>query len=312
LNIRELLECGQRRQNEEHAEKERSKLGVLRGGSAGCIGTDGKVYGECHRVALSRLLGVDKEVDDSRHIMFDAGRTAEDSWAEKLTAAGITFRREEEIQITWPVPGHEGRVVTGRPDIVIGDRLPSEWELGINNGLSSAEPGFRPTFGLELKGIYSAGSAVRVQCEGVPDPKHLAQAGFYSMALGIPYAICYTNPSVWDVPFWAKEARKTTKKLEPFYKIFYLEWRDGLLCYRDESLDTWVPTVYTTEGIASYYKMVLELEAGKFLGKRVDGGMADGSEMPYSKCKYCPFSAACDVYDVDRSFDNWLASCKSK
>ena len=312
MNVRELLESGQRSQNEAHAEKEKAKLGILRGGSAGCIGTDGKVYGECHRVSLARLLGVDKEVDYNRHIMFDAGRTAEDSWAEKLRAAGATFRREEEIQITWEVPHSAsdsaagGRVVTGRPDIVIGTE---EW---VGSAKEPSGCSFTPKFGLELKGIYSAGTAVRVQCEGGPDPKHLAQAGFYSMALNIPYAIFYTNPSVWDVPFWAKEARKTTKKLEPFYKIFYMRWDvSGLLQYRDESLDTWVDTVYTHEGIASYYKMVLELEATKQLAKRPAGGMADGSDMPFDKCYYCPFSAACDMYDVDRNFDGWLENCKA-
>src|ERR1700677_12906 len=116
MDIRELLERGQAKQNADHAEKEKTKLGILRGGSAGCIGTDDRVYGECHRIALSRLMGVDKEVEPNRQIMFSAGRTAEDTWAQLLTDAGVTFRREEEIQITWPVPGNRGRVVTGRPD----------------------------------------------------------------------------------------------------------------------------------------------------------------------------------------------------
>jgi hypothetical protein len=294
MNIRELLDIGQEKQNAAHAEAEVAKLGILRGGSAGCIGTDARMYGECHRIALSRLLGVDKDVESNRHIMFDAGRTAEDSWAEKLTAAGVEFRREEQIQITWPVPDFDGRVVTGRPDIVIMDDE-------------------TPEFGLELKGIYSAGSAVRVECEGIPDPKHLAQAGFYSMALNIPYAICYTNPSVWDVPFWAKEARAAGhKKLQPFYRIFYMRWDEatGLLQYRDERLDTWVATKYTKQGIEKYYQKILAMETDKDLGGRPDGGLADGSPAPFDKCKYCQFSKQCDVYDLDRDFDSWLEACK--
>jgi hypothetical protein len=302
MNIRELLAIGQEKQNAAHAEAEVAKLGILRGGSAGCIGTDGRMYGECHRIALSRLLGVDKAVDDNRQIMFAAGRTAEDTWAQLLTDAGVTFRREEEIQITWPVPGFDGRVVTGRPDIVIGRNTRDD------------RPGadFIPEFGLELKGIYSAGSAVRVECEGVPDPKHLAQAGFYSMALSIPYAICYTNPSVWDVPFWAKEARAAGhKKLQPFYRMFYMRWGlTGLLEYRDERLDTWVSTKYTMKGIEEYYQKILDMEAGKTLDGRPDGGLADGSPAPFDKCKYCQFSKQCDVYDLDRDFDSWLEACK--
>jgi hypothetical protein len=294
MNIRELLAIGQEKQNAAHAEAEVAKLGILRGGSAGCIGTDGRMYGECHRIALSRLLGVDKAVDDNRQIMFAAGRTAEDTWAQLLTDAGVTFRREEEIQITWPVPGFDSRVVTGRPDIVIMDDE-------------------TPEFGLELKGIYSAGSAVRVECEGVPDPKHLAQAGFYSMALNIPYAICYTNPSVWDVPFWAKEARAAGhKKLQPFYRIFYMRWDEatGVLQYRDERLDTWVSTKYTKQGIEEYYQNILVMETDKDLCGRPDGGLADGSPAPFDKCKYCQFSKQCDVYDLDRDFDSWLEACR--
>lgn len=316
MNIRDLLERGQQKQNEEHNEKEVAKRGILRGGSAGCIGTDGRVYGECHRVSLARLLGVDKEHEPNRHIMFDAGRTAEDSWAEKLGAAGVPFRREEEIQITWPVPGWEGRVVTGRPDIVIGSINDDQEREFTSNAYEPSKfipSKFVPKFGLELKGVYSAGSAVRVECEGKPDPKHLAQAGFYSMALSIPYAICYTNPSVWDVPYWAKEARAAGhKKLQPFYRIFYMRWNDdsGLLEYRDERDDDhWITTVYTKIGIVNYYQTVLGLEQDKKLNNRPTGGMADGEAMPYDKCAYCPFSSACDMYDLDKNFDQWLENC---
>jgi hypothetical protein len=304
MDVRALLEAGQAKQNADHAALEAGKLGILRGGSAGCIGTDNRVYGECHRVALTRLLGIDKEVEDNRQIMFAAGRSAEDTWAQLLTDAGVSFRREEEIQITWPVPGFDGRVVTGRPDIVIG--IPQKDK-------------FVPTFGLELKGIYSAGSAVRVEIEGKPDPKHLAQAGFYSMALGIDYAICYTNPSVWDVPFWAKEARAAGhKKLAPFYRIFYMRWNEdsGLLEYRDENKKHWVQTVYTKRGVASFYATVLTMETLKDLLERPNGGMADGEPMPYDKCFYCPFDKQCSAYEVDRNltpdaaYDSWVKSCR--
>jgi hypothetical protein len=304
MDIRGILEKGQSKQNEDHAALERTKSGILRGGSAGCIGTDGRVYGECHRVSLARLLGVDKEVDAERHIMFDAGRTAEDSWADKLTSAGVTFRREEEIQITWPVPGHDNRVVTGRPDIVIGKWLAHD-KIGRLPGM------FKPEFGLELKGVYSAGTAVRVECEGVPDPKHLAQAAFYSMALGIEYALCYTNPSVWDVPFWAKEIRAAgTKKIQPFYRLFYMRWNaDDVLEYRDEHKKHWVATKYAKVGIQLYYQKILGMEHHRELGERPTGGCADGSPSPFSKCNYCPFSKQCDIYDIDKDFDGWLANC---
>lgn len=301
MNVRELLERGQEAQNKTHSEAEVAKLGALRGGSAGCCGTDGRLYGECHRVALARLLGVEKEVEFNRHAMFDAGRAAEDSWAEKLTAAGVTFRREEEIQIVWPVTGFEGRVVTGRPDIVLGHEKP---RLNPPND-------FIPEFGLELKGVYSAGTAVRVECEGVPDPKHLCQAAFYSMALGVDYALCYTNPSVWDVPFWAKEVRAAgTKKIQPFYRIFYMRWDESdRLEYRDENRKHWVSTQITKVGLVLHHQMVLSMEIDKDLRKRPDGGCADGSPSPFYRCANCIFSKQCDVYEIDKDFDSWLANC---
>ena len=313
MDVRSLLEKGQAAQNAAHAELEKTKLGILRGGSAGCIGTDGESYGECPRVALLRLKGIDKEVAMERHIMFDAGRTAEDSWAAKLTAAGVTFRREEEIQITWPVTGYPGRVVTGRPDIVVGEVATEDSaEFDERGELVSLYKEFTPKFGLELKGIYSAGSAVRVECEGIPDPKHLAQAGFYSMALGIDYAICYTNPSVWDIPYWAKKLVPTgVKKLQPFYRMFYLRWSEatGVLEYRDEKAKHWVTTVYTKNGIAAYYAQVLDMENGEALVNRPEGGYATGEALPYSRCRYCAFSSACDMYDVDKDKVGWLKSC---
>ena len=304
LDIRKLLEQGQAAQNAEHAEAEIAKQGNLRGGSAGVIGTDNKIYGECHRLALSRLMGADKEVEANRHIMFDAGNAAEDSWAAKLKAAGVEFRRESEIPIVWKIPGTE-RIVTGRPDIVIGKL--SETELDPETaGMTNL---FVPAHGLELKGIYSASSGVRVDVEGVPDPKHLAQAGFYAMALNIPYTLCYTNPSVIEVPYWAQKKLGAPKKLQPFYRLFDLRWTD-VLEYRDEQKEDWVRTVYTQAGIAAYYALIVEMEQTKQLGPRPLGGWADGGQMPFDKCNYCAAKSACAQYDADKDFDAWISSLK--
>ena len=287
MDIRKLLTKGQAAQNAVHAAKEVTKRGNLRGGSTGCVGTDGKIYGECHRVALARSLGVDKAVDDERHIMFDAGMRAEDSWADKLAAAGAVFKREEEIPVVMEIGGKK---VTGRPDIVLGHY---------------DDATFVADYGLELKGIYSASSAVRVAYEGIPDPKHLAQAGFYSLALGVDYSICYTNPSVIEVPYWAQKKFGAAKKIQPFYRIFSMTWKDDTLLYKDEDTTDWIETVYTKQGIKDFFALVGELESTKTLGPRPEGGYATGTKLPYDKCQYCPFSKSCDNHEDN--YDAWLA-----
>ncbi len=303
LNIRALLEKGQAAQDAAHDEAEVAKRGNLRGGSAGVVGTDGQIYGECHRVALARLLGADKDHEANRSIMFDAGNGNEDIWAAKLRAAGCEIVREDEYPIVWPVPGTD-KVVTGRPDILIGET--EFFQAG--TGICQAK--FTPRHGLELKGIFSASSAVRTEIEGVPDAKHLAQSGFYSMALNIPYTLCYTSPSVIDVPYWAqKKFPGTPKKLQPFYRMFELRWNEqDQLEYKDEHGTEWVPTVYTKQGIAEYFALIDEMERTKQLGPRPATAHATGESLPYDRCSYCPLKDNCENNEDD--FDAWLAGAR--
>ena len=296
IDIRALLAQGQAKQDEEHAAQEVAKRGNLRGGTAGAVGLDGKVYGECHRVALARLLGADKEqADGNRSIMFDAGNANEDSWSAKLKAAGCEFKREEEIAIAWTIPGTE-RLVTGRPDIVLGET---------RDGV------FVPQHGLELKGVFSASTGVRVHVEGVPDAKHLAQAGFYSMALGIPYTLCYTNPSVIDVPYWAIKKLGAPRKIQPFYRMFEMRWTEaGVLEYRDELKTDWVSTQLSKDGIAEFYALIIEMEKEQELAPRPEGGYADGTPLPFDKCDYCSLRANCD--NNEDSYTAWVQALRKE
>jgi hypothetical protein len=293
MDIRKLIEKGQAAQDAAHKELEITKRGNLRGGSAGVIGTDGKIYGECHRVALSRMLGTDKENDGNRSIMFDAGNANEDSWASKLIAAGAVFRREEEIPVMIEVGGKK---VTGRPDLVLG---------------SEQDGKFIPEFGIELKGVFSASTAIGVLYEGKPQAKHLAQAGFYSMALNVPYVIAYTNPSVIETPYWAQKKFGATKKIQPFYAMFYMRWtNEDVLEYRDEREINWVTTKYTKQGILDYFALVGEMEARKDLGPRPDGGYATGEPAPYDRCNYCALQKACD--EQEDNFEAWMKMVSGK
>ncbi len=298
MDIRKLLEIGQAAQDREHAEGEVKKRGNLRGGSAGCVDTDGQIQGECHRKSLARLPGVDKEMEPDRAPMMDAGRGNEDIWAAKLTAAGVIYRREDECPVVWPIPGTD-KIATGRPDFLIGSET--------NDGK------FLPTFGLELKGVFSHSTAVGVECEFRPQPKHLIQAAFYSMALGfLPYAICYTSASVIDLQYWAIKKFGAGKKLQPFYRMFYLHWDDDVLCYRDERREEWVRTKFTGQGIADYYQIVANMEAKQNLGPRPIAEFADGEPHPSSwggACQWCNLRSTCDQYEHDAA--EWLRQIKS-
>jgi hypothetical protein len=297
MDIRKLLEIGQAEQDREHAEAEELKRGNLRGGSAGCIDDDGQVHGECHRKALARSLGFDKPKEADRAPMFDAGNANEDIWAAKLTAASAIFRREDEYPIAWAIPGTD-RIVTGRPDFILG--------------METHEGAFIPTFGLELKGVFSHSTAVSVEFEHRPQTKHIIQAAFYSMALGfLPYAVCYTSASVVDLQYWAIKKFSAGKKLQPFYRIFYLNWDNGRLQYRDERLDEWVTTKFTADGIADYYKLVAGLDAKQELGPRPVAEFADGVPMPENwggACGKCEFRAACDR--AEDNYSEWLEQIK--
>jgi hypothetical protein len=274
--IRDLLIKGQSAQDAAKKAEDALKVGVLRGGTAGCVTADGKILGNCHRVALARVIGIDKSIEFERHIMFDAGNAAEDSWAAKLLAAGADIRRESEIPVTVDIGG---RLITGRPDIVLGEMKDEE---------------FVPTCGIELKGVFSASTAVKVLLEDTPDVKHLTQAAFYSMSLNIPYWLCYTNPSAIDTPYWAIKKLGAPKKIQPFYKMFELKWDGDTLHYRDENQYEFVETVITKQGIMDYYKLIDELAKTESLGPRFEGGTVVGGRPPYSPCEYCDFSEACD------------------
>lgn len=296
MDIRKLIEKGQDAQDAEHAAKEVKKRGNLRGGSSGIVAADGKIYGECHRIAMARMLGQDKKPDSNRSIMFNAGNGSEDIWAEKLTAAGVIFKREEEIPIVWKVPGTK-KVVTGRPDFIVSD---------------SADP-FVPTYGLELKGVFSHSTAVGVELEGRPNSKNLVQAAFYSMALGdLPYVLCYTSASVIDLQYWAVKKFGGIKKLPPFYRFYYLEWRDGTLWYRDERATEAVPTAITHQGLTDYFTLITEMEATKVLGPRPTSDHVNGEPAKYKTCDYCDRKAACSKYDDDQDFDSWLNPAEGK
>jgi hypothetical protein len=307
INIRALMSKGRAELQRRHAELEETKRGILRVGNSGSVG-DGKVIGKCHRITLARFLGAQAPIDDNRFLMFDAGITNEDSWADVLGAASYEGKilREEEIPVAEKVEGTE-IMLTGRPDIVLAD------ESG------------KPKLLLELKLVSSYYTALGVligktDSPAAPKTDHLCQAANYCRLLGVPGKICYASRVDWHVQHWDKKRmpadhesleyneKGEAKKIMPFLSIFDIRFGPGqVLQYKREDETEWTNTRITTAGVRDYFRYVAELAEKKQLGPRVSDETATG-EKSYKACSYCSFQTSCDKYESN--FDNWLDSIR--
>ena len=268
---------------------EKEKVGTLRAGSAGAVVGD-KVYGECHRKALARHLGVDGERDLPTKLMFAAGETNEDSWMKVLAAgyAGGIIKRESEIPVTFEVDGVK---VTGRPDIVLCDASGT------------------PEFGIELKGIFSVNTARDVGLVGKPKIENLIQAAVYMRELNVPYALAYTSRCYWKLDFNDRRKFPEAKygTVRHFYKVFYMRWQGEVLEYRAEDQNDWTATPVTKQSLTDYYKLIVEMKATKQLGPRPATTDFEGGEAKWGgPCTYCDFKKSCDQHETD--YDQWLTS----
>ena len=275
INLREILLAGHAARQAVKNASETAKAGSLRIGNAG-IKVGEQVYGTCHRVSLARLLGLQTEPNLASKIMFMAGERNEDSWIDVLTAAGWEVDRTTVVEGT----NSFGRKIMGHPDIVLK-----------RDG--------KAVLGLELKGIYGA-STLESVLKGMPKNENLIQMAAYSWLVGVPFALCYTLPS------WTKVGSTQHK---PLYKIFYTEWRDGVLWYRDEASPSWYKTVITQDGIKDYYDLIDAMPIQKDLGNRPTANYVDGTRHKYGPdavCNFCSYKSACARYDQTRDYDKWV------
>lgn len=291
MDIRKLLRDGHLALAQEHAAKSAAVAGHPRVGSCGIVTPEGKVYGVCHRKALARSLGIEAPQDLSTDIMFKAGEGNEVHW-ERILGAGYKGKilKHADVEVKAKIEGVPLELL-GHPDIVLGDE----------NG--------KPLYGLELKGIFGATTAISVEMEGVPKNENLIQSATYSYFTGLPYALCYTSSAYVPVNFYDQK-KYGIKSIRPFYRIFYLEWRDEVLHYRDERSEIWVETNITPTAIKSYYQLVEQMKSAKVLGPRVSTeylhGVAD-KWGPNGACKLCDFNSACARYDTTQDYDEWLS-----
>lgn len=175
-------------------------------------------------------------------------------------------------------------MVLGSPDLVLAD-----------------ESGWRVV--LELKLVSALNSAVQRELEGEPDSKHLVQSATYMWLTGCTAVLCYTNRTDFALQFQAK--KYGVKKIEPYYRLYYLSFKNDTLWYRDEYSAAEVQTCVTSQGIEAYYTMVSKA-ATDGLGDRPTNDHVNGAPAAWDRCdsRYCTFADACDRYE--RSYPTWL------
>ena len=314
--VQEIFDRGMQHIEEEHAEKEKEKLGNLRGGSCGLYQA-GEFIGTCPRLARLRQKGIEVEtLGYERKLMFQAGYTNEDSWVDTLTRglqSGWSIKCEEDIPIVWETKS--GTKVTGRPDLVLFE-------------------GDAPRVGIELKLVSSLWTARDVGFNLKPKMGHLIQAAHYSWKLDVPYELWYTSRAdfavggTWEqntfpkpsgmpewmrqrVEFGEKKDRKTgkaiptIKKLLPFMQGYELRWMDrGQLQYRPigPGTDEWTTTLITKQGIEQFYEFV---DSSTEIGPTPQNYNADGEKANWKPCDYCSLWEVCKKSKSSDSFEKW-------
>lgn len=320
INVSKLFEEGQDAKNANHKAGDAAKLGNLRGGSAGAVCADGKVYGKCGRLHLLRTKGISADPERFTDAMFAAGLTNEDSVAELLNLApieGHTILREEECPVMWNIPTTD-KIATGRPDIVYRDNESGKYVLG-----------------LELKNISSIHTARNVIADFKPDSGHMVQAAFYSYRLGaqqgetpLPYRLVYTNSMYWHIPFSPKYLAEAFQdklgvcehkgdrpfKVLPGRFAYDLTWEptDGTLVSGEQNMvlsygmeeclpEHRVKTIITLESIEKYFIAVAKEElTPRPSAKHAAGGTS------YTQCQYCSIKEVCHANENNKEL--WVDS----
>lgn len=319
----DLVLRGLRDIRESHDVAETGKLGTLRAGNTGVLLSDGTIVGKCARLTYLRLIGIDAGDDDaSRELMFGAGTSNEDRWYDMLVRGGFPAEcllREGETPISWQLPS--GRWVTGRPDIVLCDKVVGAASVG------QQVPYYIPRRLIELKQVSSLWTARDVlfgkgptKSEPTrnvpPQPKsmHLMQAAHYAWQLDCPGELWYTSRSDFHVPYggFPKPGELGSEyigyvdgskpfKVLPFLIGYGLEWRGGNLYFRKLATGStrpkgpWVKSLVTKQGILDYYQLVdkLDQEGMEELPPRPTNILPDSNSEGSSPCDWCTLAETC-------------------
>lgn len=306
FNTLKALRQGQLALYEKHHEVEAARLHTTRGGSAGAI-IDGDNYGECARKAHLRYHGVDVPLDEEIELMTRQGEGNEDIFLTELAAAGYRTMTQGDAGLQLRLFGEVDFI--GSPDVCI---LLGDDEV--------------PVVGLELKNISSVSKAKSVHYELKPDTKHMIQAATYAVRMGeklgldapLPYQLIYSSRSVWhmfsapknvkkaveDHPWDTKSSFGKLSTIQPFHRVYYLEWEDGMLRYWTSGMAQWQHTKLNKEALDEHVMLVAKgIEEQGHLPPPPTLLNLDGSK-GYSPCNYCDFSEVCESHSED--YSSWM------
>lgn len=325
------LRDGRQLARQAHVEYDVSKKGTLRAGNSGMMSAAGDVAGSCHRRAHLRSLGLDVDPpDDSKLIMFQMGTANEDLIYRDLLhtcSSDEVILREEEIPIKWLTSN--GTVVTGRPDMVVCQRLKN---IAGDTSSLITEGAIKPLFGVEIKSIASVWTSRDVLGEMRPKLEHLIQAGHYSWKLGVPFRLLYKQYSIQEIPGWTGAGGKPgwsqklfpasgtpgseyldyeKGRIQPFEICYELEWRSSFLNYRREGTSVWTKSLVSAADIERYYEFVSQMGNSSSLGPRPLTIDPQGKEKNWSICGYCPLQATCDKHE-SKGYDKWIQAVRKE
>lgn len=282
----ELFIEGERILAEQHAAKEHEKVGVFRGGSAGCILPDHTYIGDLYK-DMARFLGMQRGILMGSYM--DAGIANEYIWEKNIAATKTPFRCEEKIPVRYEFDNKY--VATGRPDMVVG----------IENKVMEITE-FTPVYGIELKTKNTVKTAASSLLGGKIDPKHLCQAGLYMHALNIPFYLVNTSMTGGELGYFDKKEYDAWE-VSPGKNQYLLSWRDGCLFVDD------VKTIITLEGILDYYRIIGEMvDRQEIVSLRNSSCDAVGKSLPYDLNDYMDFPLA---VSCGQSFKDWVQEAES-
>lgn len=336
--IRDLFYKGITQQITVANNKEKEKIGKLRGGNTGMMSKDGRIIGTCAALTYLRMNGINGlTVTPEKELMFAGGRLNEDHWLSVLQEGypeGI-IKCEEDIPTCWETD--QGIKVTGRPDIVLCDKQ--------ENLLC----------GIELKQVMSANTAYTILIKKEPMLKHLMQAAHYMWQLDCPFELWYTNRNSLDMPGWMEfrpfpkpsldsstpinyryyrygetNARtgkpikhkitkeeyynKDTKKqfaqaskITPFVQGFELKLVNGQLFFKDAMIesDKWIETIVNIDDIKRFYNYIGELEQIKKVPSEVLNLNAFGKPYGWKYSDYTDFGELDPAFHVGKDLHHW-------
>lgn len=293
MNVRELLKQGIEKRVEADARREASLPPTMRFGNSGAI-IDGKMYGNCARLAHLRLLGFQMASDESTQILFSAGRAMEhvvyDFYSAVLPKERIlSVHQNNEAVTQYQHPS--GLPVVGHADFIL-----------LNEDM-------KEEVGLECKGKLSYWGVKGLIVDGKGYAAHIIQSAHYMWKHGLKqYAILNVTPSKYltDAPEgWPQGSLSRSGKgwaVNPRIDIIDL-WtaEDGTLRVRMPDL-TEHKTKLKYEHIEKFYGEVAKMGPGAPLPVAPTNAGLFGKPS-WKACDYC---ALRDICDSETSYEAWL------